>query len=328
MANKRFRIGTFNLYNLARPDTKFYGGIRYTGEQYQAKTNWVAEQLRRIDGDIVGFQEIFDATAFRETLAQSAVYQDATVIVGDTDGHKPVVGLASRLPVLEYEFIPGFPQEAYLEINDMHVPCGCFSRSILFARIELRKQLETLFFVVHLKSKNPIIRDKALEHDPVERAIGKAKSLVVRTAEATALRCILLDKLRGNDNPVIVVGDTNDTGTAVTSEIITGSPPWRNLRYEQKLRLWDVLLYNVKDIQARQSYRDAYYTHIHNGHYESLDHILVSQEFVHQNPKRLGEIEYVSVLNDHLIDDTLSDNKVPIWQSDHGQVVVTIRLRR
>ena len=195
MANKRFRVGTFNLYNLASPETKFYRGIRYTDEQHQAKTQWIAEQLRRIDGDIVGFQEIFDAAALQDALDQSAAYQDATVIVGETDGQKPVVGLVSRLPVLEYEFIPGFPQKAHLEINDMSVPCGCFSRPVLCARVEIRKGLEMLFFVVHLKSKNPIIRDKEHEHEPVERAIGKAKSLIVRTAEATALRCILLSRL-------------------------------------------------------------------------------------------------------------------------------------
>ena len=164
MANKEFRVGTFNLYNLASPGTKFYRGIRYTDEQYQAKTQWIAEQLRRIDGDIVGFQEIFDGNALQNAVTKSAIYQDATVIVGETDGQKPVVGLISRLPVLEYEFIPGFPQEAHLEINDMSVPCGCFSRPVLYARIELRKGLETLFFVVHLKSKNPIIRDKEHEH--------------------------------------------------------------------------------------------------------------------------------------------------------------------
>jgi predicted extracellular nuclease len=69
------------------------------------------------------------------------------------------------------------------------------------------------------------------------------------------------------------------------------------------------------------------YTHIHNGHFESLDHVLVSQEFVGQNPRHVGAVEYVSVLNDHLIDETLSDDKIPRWQSDHGQVVVTIKLR-
>jgi endonuclease/exonuclease/phosphatase family metal-dependent hydrolase len=327
MANRRFKVSTFNLYNLVLPGEKYYGGRCYSQEQYQAKVGWTAEQLRRINGDIVGFQEIFHAKALQMALEESSVYSDATALVGEGDGQRPVVGLVSRFPILEYEFIPGFPEEARLEINDMSVPCGCFSRPVLYAKVELREDLEVMVFVVHLKSKNPIIREGAEEHDPVERAIGKAKSLIVRTAEATALRCLLLNKLKGNDDPVIVLGDTNDISTAVTSEIIAGSPPWRKLRFEQKLRVWDVLLYNAKDIQARQSYRDAYYTHIHNGHYESLDHVLVSQEFVHQNAKRLGEIEYVSVLNDHLIDETLSDEKLPPWKSDHGQVVVTVRLR-
>jgi predicted extracellular nuclease len=39
------------------------------------------------------------------------------------------------------------------------------------------------------------------------------------------------------------------------------------------------LLYNTKDIQARQSSGDFYYSHIYNGHYEGLDHILVSKHF-------------------------------------------------
>jgi endonuclease/exonuclease/phosphatase family protein len=327
MANKRFKMGTFNLYNLVLPDTPFYQGRRYSQEQYERKVQWAAEQLRRMDCAIVGFQEIFHPRALQDVLDESGIYEGATTLIGETDGQKPAIGLVSRFPVPEHDFIPGFPPQARLEINDMSVPCGCFSRPLLYAKVKTRDDLEIMVVIVHLKSKNPIIREGADGHDPIERAIGKAKSLIVRTAEATALRCVLLDKLRGNDNPLVVLGDTNDIGTAVTSEIIAGAPPWRNLRYRQKLRIWDVLLYNVKDIQARQSYRDAYYTHIHNGHYESLDHILVSQEFVHQNPKRLGQVEYVSVLNDHLIDGTLSDEKLPVWQSDHGQVVATIRLR-
>ncbi len=134
-------------------------------------------------------------------------------------------------------------------------------------------------------------------------------------------------KVKGNNDAVLILGDINDTGQAVTSEIMAGSPPWRKIPFEKKLRAWDILLYNVKDIQARQSYRDVYYTHIHNGHYESLDHILISQEFVRQNPNHLGYVEYVRVFNDHLLDDTLSQTEIPHWQSDHGQVVVTIRLR-
>ncbi|MBN1642123.1 MAG: endonuclease/exonuclease/phosphatase family protein [Anaerolineae bacterium] len=327
MADKRFRIGTFNLHNLALPESRFYNGIVHSQEQYKLKVQWTAEQLRRMNGNLVGFQEIFHREALEDVLRESGLYDGATAIVGETDGTKPVVGLVSAFPVIEHCFIPTFPPAAFLEINEMAVPCGCFTRPVLYTKVELPTGLQLIVIVAHLKSKNPIVHQDTDEHDPVARAIGKAKSLIVRTAEATALRCLLLEWLEGNDNPVIVLGDTNDISTAVTSEIVTGSPPWRNLRHAQKAHIWDVLLYDVKHIQARQSYRDAYYTHIHNGHYESLDHILISQEFVRQNRRRLGEVEYVSVLNDHLIDETLADEKVPRWQSDHGQVVVTIRLR-
>ncbi|MGB6015523.1 MAG: endonuclease/exonuclease/phosphatase family protein, partial [Nodosilinea sp.] len=86
------------------------------------------------------------------------------------------------------------------------------------------------------------------------------------------------------------------------------------------------LLYQVKDIQARLGYGDHYYTHIHNGHYDSLDHIMVSEEFSAQNRDRIGRVTYVSVFNDHLFDQTLLEDSIESWQSDHGQVVANIEL--
>jgi predicted extracellular nuclease len=327
MDENRFKVGTFNLYNLVLPEVRYYGRRVYSGADYQKKRKWLAEQLGRMDGDIVGFQEVFHAAALQNVLDDSGGYKDATLLVGNESGEGPVVGLVSRFPVLEHEVITQFPKEAQLEIEGLAIPLYNFSRPVLWARLEIRPGLKVVVFVTHLKSKNPMIREGADRDDPLERAIGKSKSLILRAAEATALRCTILDVLKGSDQPVIVLGDINDTGNAVTSEIVSGSPPWRKLPFDKKLRAWDVLLYNVKDIQARQSYRDAYYTHIHNGHYESLDHILVSQEFVRQNRRHLGHVEYVAVYNDHLIDETLSEESIPHWQSDHGQVVVTIRLR-
>ena len=48
--------------------------------------------------------------------------------------------------------------------------------------------------------------------------------------------------------------------------MITGQPPWEKLKFETKKKSGDVLLYSVKDIQARQSYGDFYYSHIYNGY--------------------------------------------------------------
>ena len=321
----RFKVGSFNLYNLALAEEPFYDRS-YTKEIYQKKRTWLAQQLQRMDADIVGFQEIFHTEALKDILKASGQYGNASMIVGKRRGSVPVVGLVSRFPVVKHGFVSTFPNQAQLEIEGTEVPIHRFSRPVLWATLEMYPGMNLTVFVVHLKSKNPKISPGADPHDPLERALGKAKSLIIRAAEATALRSILLDQLYASNHPIIVMGDINDTETAVTSEIASGSPPWRKLSLEAKKQSWDVLLYNGKDIQARQSYRDIYYTHIHNGHYESLDHILVSQEFVRENRQSIGYIEYVTVFNDHLRDETLSDDAIPPWQSDHGQVVTTIRL--
>ena len=59
----------------------------------------------------------------------------------------------------------------------------------------------------------------------------------------------------------------------------------------------------------------------------ALDHIMVSEEFHGPNPDGVGEIEYVQVFNDHILDEMASLDEVPRTRSDHGQVVAKIRLR-
>jgi predicted extracellular nuclease len=325
---KHFKVGTFNLLNLALPNERYYNRT-YTQDQYEKKVDWVSRQLRRMNADIIGFQEVFHNAALQEVLDATGIYERANLSVGERNGDGPAVGLASRFPILEHDIIPEFPKEAILEIDGVDVPIYNFSRPILKVRVKLSDEMEVIVFVVHLKSKRPKIPDDVENpHDPRVRAMGDARSLIIRAAETTALRHLLLEALEGTNLPVIVMGDFNDDGHAVTSQILVGAEPWRKLPLKAKQELWDVHLYNVKDIQARQSYRDVYYTHLHNGHYDSLDHILVSQEFVRQNPQRLGYVEYVKVFNDHLIDETLSDDRVSLWESDHGQVVATIQLEK
>lgn len=326
MRNSSFRVGTFNLCNLALPNVFFYPHDRYSPEVYAQKKLWTAQQLMRMRADLVGFQEVFHAEALEEAIAASQLYDKAQLIVGKRSGDSPAVALVSRFPVLDYRVIEKFPAGARLDVQGAKLPLNRFSRPVLAVRVALSRSLECTVFVVHLKSKRPIMPDNVDRHDPIEKAKGQARSLILRAAEATALRLTLMELLRHRDYPVIVMGDVNDGGLAVTTQIVAGEPPHRQLEPEFKRQLWDVLLYNVKDIQARRSYSDFYYTHIHNGHYESLDHVLISQEFASENPRRIGRVSYVSVFNDHLIDATLTNDPIEPWQSDHGQVVATIEL--
>ena len=329
MSQSNIKVGTFNTYNLVLPGVIYYTNRKYSQIDYDRKVTWLAEQLRRMDADVVGFQEVFNEAALQEVVSASGIYEGAGVLIagGLYEDLWPLTALVTRYPVLEQGSITEFPGEARLEYDGDVVPIDTFSKPVLWARVKISDAVFITVIVVHLKSKRPIIPEGADEDDPKVKASGKAKALILRAAESYALRCILVDMLRDTRKPVILLGDVNDAVHAVTSDIIAGSPPWRYLPHDKKEDIWDVLLYNVKDIQARRSYRDVYYTHIFDGHYESLDHIFVSEEFVLPNPDHLAYVENVVVLNDHLIDETLSSEEVPVWQSDHGQVIATIKLR-
>lgn len=320
-----FKVGTFNLFNLVAAKQKYYGSRVYSPENYQKKIRWSAAQLDTMKADIVGFQEVFHTEALEDLLKETKQMATYRYLVAAPNGQLPRVALASKYPILSHEVIESIPQT--LDVEDAVIPITEFSRPVLIADVQVRKHLTVTFVVVHLKSKRPVFSEGEGREDPVHLARGQARALIRRAVEAAALREVLMDKLKNRTCPVILLGDINDSGLAVTSRMVSGEPPHRRFPTDVKRSIWDVLLYQTRDIQARQSYRDMYYTHIHNGHYEALDHIMVSEELVRENPKHVGKVIYVANYNDHLIDNTLTNEKMRIWRSDHGQVVATIEVR-
>jgi len=239
----------------------------------------------------------------------------------------PRVALVSRYPVRSHEWISEFPPEARLDALGVDLPFTRFHRPVLKARVALPNGHDVVVLVCHLKSKRPMMPDGAHRHDPVEETRGMARSLILRACEAAALRLLVLSEIQGKNQPLVLMGDLNDATHSVTNDILQGRIPQRNFPAEVKKTLWDILLYSCADLQARKSYKDVYYTHLHDSHYESLDHIYVSQEFVNENPAHIGFVEYMRLYNDHLLDPALTDELPPAWLSDHGQPLVSIRLR-
>jgi predicted extracellular nuclease len=321
----KIKFGTFNLFDLALPNQALRDKKMYSKDEYQKKTTWIAEQLVAMDADIVGFQEIFHKAALDEAIKKSRIYDKYSLIVLGENGVSPVVGLVSRYPVVWQESIADFPPASLIMFDNDCVPISRFRCPLLKAKIRLPNKKPIIVFAVHLKSKRPLV-DQSVKHDAKAQALGKAKSLIVRAAEAAALRCILIDELKNNQMPVVVLGDLNDTGQSVTTNIITDSRPSKKLAVEKRRSIWDQFLFSAADLQLKRSHRDVYYTHLHDGHHESLDHILLSEEFSPTNPKRIGFFEYMRVFNDHLIDQKLANEEIPVWQSDHGQVIVAIDL--
>ncbi|TQM37488.1 endonuclease/exonuclease/phosphatase family protein [Pseudonocardia cypriaca] len=325
------KVGTFNVLNLARPGETFYPDDRpYSLAEFDRKADWIAEQLRRMDADVVGFQEVFHVEALQEVCKRSGLYAAGTVVAPGADGASgPLLGLATRLPVTEAATtIDTFPAGVDVAAEGVALPVGNFSRPVLRARLRLDETREVTVFVVHLKSKRPILADGADDHDPREEALGKARSLIRRASEAAALRFLVLDEIVGNTRAAVVLGDLNDGARAVTTDIVMGDEPSRFWpRPNQKPAYWDRVLYSAHEINSRLAGRDVSYTHIFNGRYENLDHILVSQEFYDRNPQRIGEVANVRYFNDHLFDSRLSDDDRDRIASDHAQLVAELRLR-
>lgn len=135
------------------------------------------------------------------------------------------------------------------------------------------------------------------------------------------MRLILTERMKGTNTPVIVMGDLNDAQHSNTLNILTGQPNYLLSGLSEGGS--DVDLYSVGTLQEYRSQRDVYYTHVFNKTRESLDHILVSQEFYDNSRKRIWAFKGMEIANDHLNSDDHKEN----GSSDHGIVRVTFEYR-
>ena len=329
---RTIKVGTFNLMNFMLPNKPVYGGsLVYTQDEYRRKSDWVEFMLNEMDADIIGFQELFHSEAMWRIIHSNPKYRHAKLYMAEETGDQPSVALLSRFPVENMEVFTHFPENAVIDFNPkgrerVTLPFTTFTRPVIKADVLIPKYGVITVFVVHLKSKREIFYAGEDTLDPVDLARAQSRSLMLRASESVAVRALVADALKIPNRPVILCGDVNDTGNAVTSRIISGEVPQHRLADNIKRQMWDLLLYHVKDIQARRSYQDFYYTHIHNGMYESLDHIMVSQELVTEYPRNTGRVGLVTVYNDHLVDQTYTNRGADKCKSDHGVVVCSIEL--
>ena len=128
------KIGTFNVLNLARPGQTFYDtDDPYSEDEYEHKVEWIAGQLRRMDADVVGFQEVFDEVALRDACGRSGLYAGGVVVAPGADGASgPKLGLATRLPVVEAaEPVSQFPPGLDGMVDGVALPVGKLSRPVV-----------------------------------------------------------------------------------------------------------------------------------------------------------------------------------------------------
>jgi endonuclease/exonuclease/phosphatase family metal-dependent hydrolase len=345
-------FATCNTLNLAKPGLPFYPGDEpWTADQYRRKVAWLGEQLARLNADVVAFEEVWDEDALGEAVSSSGLKYETVrapgaagrTAIGDT-GHAsgsaatpadatdylriatPRLGLATRLRVASLDALVDFPAGHAVAVPELGT-INRFERSVLRAVLDAPQAgvPPITVLVAHLKSKRPKYlqdaRGNPLEDrdDPQVQARATLRSLIMRGAEAAALRHAVVHALRNTRTPLVLMGDLNDGAQAVTTQIIAATSHSPHDRQER-----DFMLYNAYDVQTEpgviKSYNDGSYTYVHQGRPESLDHILVSEEFVASSKFAIGRVKRVDYFNDHLQE---GRDKT---KSDHGFVRAWVQL--
>lgn len=336
MKLSRLTIATFNLYNLNLPGRSIYTGAGWTQAQYDSKIAWTAGQLRMLQPDVLGLQELWHADALAAALDASGLAdQYDTVVPADADGTRIVCAALVRKGLLAGppDWISAFPADFVLRSSgddpqtpQIDVNIAGFSRPVLHFTIAPRgKKAVVHVYVCHFKSKAPtqVYREAWYDKSTYGRhakGLGAALSTIRRTAEAAALRYLLSEQMKGNDQPVIVLGDINDGQHSNTANILTEQPRYLVGDSEGG---GDLALYTAQTLQEYRDTRDVYYTHVHQDIRESLDHILVSQEFYDNSRKRIWMFDGLVINNDHL---NFDDHKA-LGTNDHGIVRASFRYR-
>lgn len=335
MRPKQIKLATLNLFNLQLPGKPMYRGRTYSQQAYQRKVEWTARIINQLDADLIGFQELWSGECLHDVFRESGLREQYDLITTDRyPGISVALAVRSSFKTVYRQWIKDFPKAVILKKRkgpdeepdyEMSVSIDHFSRPLL--RITVKPNVANdvdipnlSVWVAHLKSKLATrLDDNEQRKIAIRRhseALGSALSTIRRTAEAAAFRVLLNKIMRDTHVPVVVLGDLNDAQLSVTTSIITGHPKYRLFSKSRVGVRSDRGLYSAATLQEYRSLRDVYYTHIHQGRHESLDHILVSEQFYDYSDNRLWSFRGMKLFNDYLESDDVSN-------SDHAAVLAT-----
>ncbi len=322
-------VATANVLNLANAGRTFYANQDpYSASEFERKVTWLGERIQTLNADVLAVQEIWDEAALKAAVGRSGLHYAVVVAPGAENNAvrsgalgTPCVGLVTRLALESVQSHPEFAAGQQVNVPDIG-EMKRFERAPLHAVLRMKHGQRLHVITAHLKSKRPkFLQDadgNALEDRDDPKLAGRAtlRSLVIRGAEAVALRALVIDILAKTREPLVVMGDFNDGPHSVTTQIVAAT---NEIAYDKAAR--DTAMFNAYEVQSMPLRRDVGFSHIHQGSPETLDPILVSEEFVPGSKFSLGDVRRVEYFNDHLHE---GKNRC---HSDHGFVRATLRLR-
>ena len=268
-------LGTWNLENLYRPGGQF--GPKDQAA-YDRKLTVLAATITAVNPDVLAVQEIGEPAALDDLVALLPGTWTITLST-HPDPRGIRVGFLTRTAPTSAAEVVDFPSP----LRPVQVGDAATDAAAAMGRGALHIHLDDLggqsldLVTVHLKSKLltfPNGRFNPTDED--ERARFAAYALNRRAAEATTVRTAataILDG-QGQDRPLVVLGDLNDTEQASTTQLLYGPPgsQYGTGGFSQPDRGDGQRLWNL----APQIPAEHRYSRVFEGQRELIDHILIS----------------------------------------------------
>lgn len=327
---RRVKFVQVNCKNLRVPGKDIYNGKGYTKEEYDKKLNLLVHRIERaIEGAkyfVIGLIEVFDREALDDLVSRSPALRGATIVAPNVNGSQAEVAMVTNTKLVKFRTVSKISKTARLEEKDLRIVVKSYSRPVLMAKISV-DGVEIDVWVFHLKSKLPRFMPKESKDDHFHLPLGKARALAQRIAEAIGLRQMFVATKRKTKRPFVLMGDGNDSWDAITTTMLTGEELWGGAPPEeqeanQRFRLYDA----VKLHERRILDVGSTHTFIYDGVPSRIDVVYVSRDLHADNPERIGKVDNVRVLNDHLFDQTVTSEYPPRWEMDHGIISVSVLL--
>ncbi|MDQ9091148.1 endonuclease/exonuclease/phosphatase family protein [Pseudoalteromonas haloplanktis] len=339
-------MATFNLFNYLEPPNAFYEFERiYSAQQWAKKQRWIVDYLTEFQPDVIGFQEVFSIESLKTLLHKAGYHYFAVVdepqVIDEFIYKRPVVAIASRFVISEVAAVQHDAELAHI----MGLSADfTFSRKVLRATLIMPHIGDVDCYVVHFKSKRPLLEvEQNNQLAPEQNIIAHLKadiaggwgSTIQRGSEATLLMLEMIKRREDTQNPMLLMGDfNNNLIDGVLSHLLTDSlrfaPAFDSKSYLVKYCLndaWDLFIKSqLSDPEQNQSLPELKRTptHYFGASSSVLDYILLSCEFDASYDDSFYEVSDYHTYDRHLINPEFERDD---QSTDHGVVMITLTLR-
>ena len=313
-----FKVMTWNVENLFKPGAAAGPASEAV---YDTKLRGLAATINDQAPDALALQEVGDPAALDDLVQRLRGTWHRRLSRHPDQRHIRVAWLTQRA-IMEPADIFKFPPHLQpVQVDDGGATLGVMGRGAVAVTVMSDSGQPVRLVTTHLKSKLLTFPGGRFEpHDEDERARFAAYALYRRAAEAATLRVWVTAALAnaGENRPLVLTGDLNDTVQAATTQLLLGPPGSEigtgGFGHPDKgdhQRLWNLapLMPPGKD-----------YSRINQGRKELIDHILASAALV----KPLDAIK-VAALNTRQLPSISPDPNALRDQpsSDHAPVVAS-----